>query len=248
MNSRTIGLEVHSLDDSYINGLRRIMMTKTPTMALDIYKMDVQGGVEPNELLENRLGQYPIKITDDQLDQFVSKKDCKCESKTCSKCSVGFDLWVGNTANKPMRVTTADFISQKPNIANMPSIQILTPHKEIATTDKHCDMETTTTTTKWVSSGHDLLVAVLPKYQAIKMVAYAKKGTGSMNAKWNPMSNFRAQKLSSIPGKPNRNYIEIESTGVLLVSNMLNTAVKTLAKTMSDIRTSLLFTFPNMTA
>lgn len=141
------------------NGLRRVLLAETPVLAFELVEMYVNEvtGLH-DEFISHRIGLLPIDSN--SIDSFVFKQDCDCEYK-CDKCSVSFSCDVKNETSKNISVTTADLISENPNVKCMFS-------------DK-------------TDGSPTLPIVKLAPGQCIKFNAIAHKGIGHEHAKWNPV-------------------------------------------------------------
>ena len=96
---------------SIANGLRRILIAETPTLAIDLVDMEENTGVLHDEFLSHRIGLLPIGS--DDIASFKRVDECDSEY-LCDECSVYFVCNVTNKSTRNLTVTTADFVSQNP--------------------------------------------------------------------------------------------------------------------------------------
>lgn len=94
-------------DRSLVNALRRVIISETPTLAIDTVEIEVNTSVMHDEFLAHRLGLIPI--VSDNIEQISATEDCACQDY-CSRCS--FEMSLAVTAiNEPIEVTSFDLKS-----------------------------------------------------------------------------------------------------------------------------------------
>jgi DNA-directed RNA polymerase II subunit RPB3 len=96
---------------SMANGLRRVLLSETPTLAIDIINMDENTSVLHDDFMAHRIGLLPVNSN--EVSDFLRVDECDSEY-FCDKCSVHFECDVTNTSNKNIKVTSADFVSKNP--------------------------------------------------------------------------------------------------------------------------------------
>jgi DNA-directed RNA polymerase alpha subunit len=94
---------------SIVNGLRRILISETPTLAIDLINMDENTSVLHDDFMAHRIGLLPIDSND--IDSFLRVDECDSEY-LCDKCSVHFECDVTNTTAKNITLTCLDFVSK----------------------------------------------------------------------------------------------------------------------------------------
>lgn len=85
---------------SFANAIRRILLGEVPTAAIDVVEIKENRTVLADEMLANRLGLVPIRIT----RSLVLKTECDCDSY-CHRCSVKLVLREHNTGDRVQTVT-----------------------------------------------------------------------------------------------------------------------------------------------
>lgn len=88
-NNSEIKFIADGLEPSLANELRRIMMSETPTMAVEWVDFVKNDSALNDEIVSNRIGHIPLKF-DKKLYNMM--KDCKCGGKGCSLCQVKLSL------------------------------------------------------------------------------------------------------------------------------------------------------------
>lgn len=94
---------------SYANALRRFMINKVPTMAIEDVEIRQNSSAMYDETIAHRLGLLPL-TTD--LKSYKLPSKCKCEGKGCAQCQVKFTL----KAKGPCTVYAKDIKSKDPEI------------------------------------------------------------------------------------------------------------------------------------
>ena len=103
--------KIHRCNLSVANGLRRVLISEVPTLAIDLVDMMENTGVLHDEFMAHRVGLLPIDSND--LSEFKSVHECDSEY-LCDDCSVYFVCNVTNNTTHNITVTSADFVSQNP--------------------------------------------------------------------------------------------------------------------------------------
>jgi DNA-directed RNA polymerase subunit D len=106
-------------DTSFVNGLRRVMINKVPTMAIQEVEFKNNSSILYDEIVAHRLGLIPLKT---DLKSYVLPKDCSCKGEGCAKCQVKLTL----SAVGPKIVYASEIKSQDPAIVPVfPKIPIV---------------------------------------------------------------------------------------------------------------------------
>ncbi len=117
-----VSLLVKGLDPSYINSLRRIMMNKVPTLAIEDVEIRSNSSVLYDETVAHRMGLIPLKT---DLKTYNRKEDCKCGGKGCAQCELKFTLKSKATG----MITASSMKSSDPKVVpvypNMPIVKLL---------------------------------------------------------------------------------------------------------------------------
>ena len=109
----TIRLIIRGVDVSFMNTLRRLILTEIPSMAVDDVVILENSSVLNDEILAHRLGLIPL-TTD--LDSYNLPQDCPCKSEFgCNLCRVALTLNV-EAADGTKTVYSGDFMSENPAI------------------------------------------------------------------------------------------------------------------------------------
>ncbi|GAA5974473.1 hypothetical protein JCM11641_003238 [Rhodosporidiobolus odoratus] len=146
------------------NSIRRSMISRIDTLAIDQVQITENTSVLPDEMLAHRLGLVPLNS--EGLDKQVPNynRECDCDSY-CPKCSVVLSLHVRCTQGL-REVTTKDLIVEggdrsevgKPALSTDPKLQ------------------------------DGILLVKLNKGQEVAMRCIAVKGRALEHAKWSPVS------------------------------------------------------------
>jgi DNA-directed RNA polymerase subunit D len=76
-------------DASFANALRRIMMDRVPTMAIEEVEYRSNDSVLYDEMLAHRLGLVPLKA---DVKAYNLPADCSCKGEGCMKCQAKITL------------------------------------------------------------------------------------------------------------------------------------------------------------
>ncbi len=93
----------------FLNTIRRAIITKTPTMAIDVCRIKKNSSALYDEVLAHRLGLIPLKT---DLKSYKMPKNCKCEGKGCAMCQLSLTL----KASGPCNVYAEDLKSSDPKV------------------------------------------------------------------------------------------------------------------------------------
>ncbi len=80
---------VKNVNTAYVNAIRRYIINRVPTLAIEEIEFVENGSALYDEILANRLGLIPL-TTD--LKTFVEKDKCRCKGAGCAKCEVKLTL------------------------------------------------------------------------------------------------------------------------------------------------------------
>ncbi len=111
-DNETIHFLVEGIDVAFANALRRTMLTKLPSMAIDEVLVIENTSVMYDEMLAHRLGLIPL-VTD--LDSYNLPEECDCEGKGCSLCQCTLTLEV-EAHDEDKIVYSGDLKSQDPKV------------------------------------------------------------------------------------------------------------------------------------
>jgi len=103
---------IEGVDVAFANALRRTMLTRLPSMAIDEVLILENTSVMYDEMLAHRLGLIPLVTP---LDDYNLPEECDCEGKGCSLCQCTLTLEVEAEDEEKM-VYSGDLISQDPKV------------------------------------------------------------------------------------------------------------------------------------
>ncbi len=120
--SQKLSFMVKGIDAAYANTLRRYMINKVPTLAIDEVEFRKNSSALYDEVIAHRLGLIPL-TTD--LKSYNLPKDCKCKGAGCSQCQLKLTL----KAKGPKTVYSSDLKSKdpsaKPVFEEIPIVKLL---------------------------------------------------------------------------------------------------------------------------
>ena len=112
---------LREVNASFANALRRTMISKVPTMAVEEVSFTQNSSALYDEVVALRLGLIPL--TSDP--SFLSEEECKCKGKGCAKCTVTLNL----DKTGPCTVYAKDLVSSDPRVVpafpDMPIVILL---------------------------------------------------------------------------------------------------------------------------
>ena len=108
-DNTTISFLVRGVTPSFINTLRRAIISNVPTMAIEDVEFKQNSSVLYDEIIAHRLGLLPLKT---DLKSYELPSECKCKGEGCARCNVQLSLKVKG----PKTVYASDLKSNDPNI------------------------------------------------------------------------------------------------------------------------------------
>jgi len=107
---------ISGINPAIANTLRRNMIDRVPTMAVEDIEFRKNNSALYDEILAHRIGLVPL-TTD--LKSYVLKDECKCGGEGCARCTLKLTL----KASGPANVTADQFKSKDPKV--VPAYPIL---------------------------------------------------------------------------------------------------------------------------
>lgn len=109
---------------SYANTLRRLIINRTPTIAIEDVEIKTNNSALYDEVLAHRLGLLPLKT---DLSSYNEKSKCNCKGEGCAQCEVKLTL----KAQGPGTIYASELKSQDPKIVPVyPEMPIVKLQKE----------------------------------------------------------------------------------------------------------------------
>jgi DNA-directed RNA polymerase II subunit RPB3 len=146
---------------SIAHGLKRIMESEIPKMAIHIVNVIHNTTVMPDEMIVNRLGIIPLQ--NDNIDNYLYTSECNCETLECPRCTVVLNLSY-TCFDKIGLVTSRDLISNDQNVYPI-------HHSGIPYVLR--------------TGNEGIIISKLKQHQTLKLNCVAKKGIGKIHAKYN---------------------------------------------------------------
>ena len=81
--------DVRGVTPSFLNALRRTMLSQVPKLAIDDVTIYDNTSALFDEMVAHRLGLLPVPT---DLNQFVRRSECTCNGEGCANCTVLFTL------------------------------------------------------------------------------------------------------------------------------------------------------------
>jgi len=106
-------LLIKGVDTSFINAIRRNVLTEVPCMAIDEVVIIENSSVLNDEIIAHRLGLIPLKT---DLDSYNLPEECTCKSEFgCNLCRVTLTL-DKEAKEGTITVYSGELVSENPNI------------------------------------------------------------------------------------------------------------------------------------
>lgn len=117
-----VEIEVKDITPAFANAIRRYIMEKVPTMAVEEVEFRKNSSVLYDEIVAHRIGLIPLKT---DLKSYNLPDKCKCEGAGCAKCQLKLTL----TGKGPGVLTASKIKTQDPNVRqvhdDMPVVKLL---------------------------------------------------------------------------------------------------------------------------
>ncbi|MCD6530384.1 DNA-directed RNA polymerase subunit D [Candidatus Bathyarchaeota archaeon] len=125
LDENNLKLVVKGVDSSFLNSIRRIILSEVPCMAIDDVIILENSSVMNDEFLSHRLGLIPIKTN---LDAYKLPEECECKSELgCPLCRASFTLDVESKDGIKV-VYSGDLIPEDPETVpvsdNIPIVKL----------------------------------------------------------------------------------------------------------------------------
>lgn len=175
-NESSCTFAVVGLDAPIANALRRCMLARVPTMAVDVIRVLCNTSVVPDEILVHRVGLVPLKAP---AKHFAYPPQHVTQGTTPDNESIGAQLSEGNSLVFSLDVTCSIQGGKKVNQVVKSGALRWVPkggQGQLFTEDQ-------------VGPVHDdIVLALLEPGECIKLECFAVKGRGETHAKWSPVS------------------------------------------------------------
>ncbi|TFG13450.1 DNA-directed RNA polymerase subunit D [Candidatus Thorarchaeota archaeon] len=111
-DERKVNFLLEGVDVAFANALRRTMLTRLPSMAIDEVLILENTSVMYDEMLAHRLGLVPLTTV---LEDYNLPEECDCEGKGCSLCQCTLTLEI-EAEDDDKIVYSRDLSSQDPKV------------------------------------------------------------------------------------------------------------------------------------
>eukprot|EP00747_Dinoflagellata_sp_TGD_P123507 gnl/TRDRNA2_/TRDRNA2_173829_c0_seq3.p1 gnl/TRDRNA2_/TRDRNA2_173829_c0~~gnl/TRDRNA2_/TRDRNA2_173829_c0_seq3.p1 ORF type:complete len:293 (+),score=-5.65 gnl/TRDRNA2_/TRDRNA2_173829_c0_seq3:164-1042(+) len=173
-NKIRLEFDILNLDTAIVNGLRRIIISEVPTMAIEHVFIINNTSVIQDEILAHRLGLVPI-LADPTNFRFRKQAGVSNEKNTIVfRMAVFYDK---TDDYKEKKKVYSAALKWQPNGSEFPS-------------ETRCRFNSPQTNTKLPIRpvNSEILLAILAPGQEIVLEAHSIKGIGKEHAKWSPVA------------------------------------------------------------
>lgn len=88
----TLHFQIDEVDNSFANGLRRVLLAEVPTLAIESVTIVHNTSVLPDEMIAHRLGLVPLYSM--KAREMCYAHECVCGGAGCSECQITGELSV----------------------------------------------------------------------------------------------------------------------------------------------------------
>jgi DNA-directed RNA polymerase alpha subunit len=158
----TMDFTIKNKTPAFVNGLRRAIISKVPTFAVEDVNVFVNDTDIIDEIIVERISLVPLTIDINTVRTSNYRSSCaNCQGQGCSKCEVRLGIDIINDTSEEMAVYASDI--------------------DIYNGIDGCEIP-------FISEENETIPIVhLEPGQALKLKAAAIKNIGSVNTKWSPV-------------------------------------------------------------
>ncbi|MGM5483097.1 MAG: DNA-directed RNA polymerase subunit D [Nanobdellota archaeon] len=106
---KALSFMLNNSTPGYANTIRRLIVNRTPTLAIEDVEFKTNNSALYDEVLAHRLGLLPLET---DLSSYNKKSECSCQGEGCAQCEVKLTL----KADGPGTVYASALKSQDPKI------------------------------------------------------------------------------------------------------------------------------------
>lgn len=158
-------LEIDNFHFTFLNSLRRIILSEIPTMAFEEIYFENNSSTMNEEMISHRIGMIPLCCRN--IDDFILSKECQCMNG-CPQCESNFSIHVENQEKEKIGVFSQD-------------LQKITIDENISVLE-------------YDDNQNGILILELNPKENIKLMAKARKGYGKTHAKWSSVISCTFEK------------------------------------------------------
>jgi DNA-directed RNA polymerase II subunit RPB3 len=160
-----VSFRATGVDNSFANGIRRVLLAEIPTLAICTVEVAINTSVLHDEFISHRIGLVPLRSPFELVDAMPMPQECACQAENlakggvsyrpgCDACQIRceFDIMC------PPHLESVDFTSA-----------------DLKPADRRFEVA--------VGSASQVYLAKLGRGQRIRGVAYAKKGVAKQHAR-----------------------------------------------------------------
>jgi DNA-directed RNA polymerase II subunit RPB3 len=199
--------DLHNSDIGMANALRRNMLSRCHTLAIEWVEILNNGSVLPDTVYASRLGLVPLLSNHNIVNRLTRFDDCSCRGRRCPNCTIRMEICISNesiesssssnnndddvqatnTTTTTTTTTTSTTYHQPPEIAGGALAVTAKDLVVISAVQQENNDTGGTQPPLSLAAYPDMFLFHLARGQSIHIIATARLGVGREHDKWSPL-------------------------------------------------------------